>query len=167
MLFLLKTHPPTLTGQKQGHNLWYFVGLPLALITAHFRHGISKLTQCHIYFHSELQSFFCQDLVLIIGKSGHCIKSSPAHPKDSQWDTLNEILLLSLLNIALGYTVDFLQFDFTRHLSDLRSWSHKIYFRPHFFLRDNGSPPSFQVLIMHWAGAIIWPLIFNSCGSVF
>ena len=42
---------------------------------------------------------------------------------------LNEILLLSLWNIAVGYTVDFLLFDFTKHPSDLRSY--KIFFFDH------------------------------------
>jgi len=61
-----------------------------------------------------------------------------------------EMLLLSLLNIALSYTVVFLRLDFTKSLSDRQSWSVRIFFRPHFFLSDDGSPLSFQFLIMRW-----------------
>ena len=31
------------------------------------------------------KSHVCQDLILMMGESGHSVKSSPAHPKDSQW----------------------------------------------------------------------------------
>ena len=61
-----------------------------------------------------------------------------------------EMLLLSLLNIALSSTVVFLPFDLTTRLSDRRSPSFRIFFRPHFFLEDDESPLSFQFLIMRW-----------------
>ena len=35
-------------------------------------------------------------------------------------------------------------------LSDHRSWSIRIFFRPHFFFEDTGSPLSFQFFIMRW-----------------
>lgn len=55
------------------------------------------------------------------------------------------MLLLWLLNIVMSSTVDFLWYDFTKWLSDLRSQSSKS-----LFLEDDGSPVSYQVLITFW-----------------
>ena len=74
-----------------------------------------------------------------------------------------EMLLLSLLNIALHSTVTFLQFDFTKRLSDRHSRSFRIFFRPHFVLEDDGSPLSFQFLIMRWT--VLNPILVVSAIS--
>ncbi len=75
-----------------------------------------------------------------------------------------EMLLLSLLNIAVSSAVDFLRYDFTKCLSDLQSRSFKSFFRPHFFLEDDGSPLSFQVLIMRWT--VLNPILVVSAISL-
>lgn len=59
-----------------------------------------------------------------------------------------EKLLLSLLNIPLSSTLVFLQFTVTRCLRDHQSKTFRVLFQPHFLLKDNGSPLSFQFLIM-------------------
>ena len=52
--------------------------------------GIVLISLCNvttfIYIHSCI-NFHSQDLVLMMGESGRCVKSSPAHPKDSHWSS--------------------------------------------------------------------------------
>ncbi len=48
-------------------------------------HHFDKLLQCHYIYSHPVALIFRQDLVLVMGESDRCAKSSPAHPKDSQW----------------------------------------------------------------------------------
>ena len=55
-------------------------------------------------FLSTVAFIFLQDLVLMMGESDRCVKSSPARPKDSQWgsglDSMNpDIIILEYVRV--------------------------------------------------------------------
>ena len=108
-------------------------------------HDLFPLLQSPIFMlPSKLKPFF------LIGFAEKCFSFSTALSTNSL-SSLHimqvEMLLLSLLNIAMS-AVDYLPLDFSKRLPDLLSRSFKIFFQPHFFLEGDGSPLSFQVLIM-------------------
>ena len=115
-------------------------------------HDLLPLLQHPIFMlPSKLNFFFSWLASLIHGYLKATQLFSPIH-LSSLHTVCVEMLLLSLLNITLSSTVVFLPFDFTippfQRLSDRQSRSIRIFFRPHFFLEDDGSPLSFQFLIM-------------------